>query len=85
MSNNRQISKLIESVTGLKGVKVFAKDGCCRFYSDNEVTSEILASVETQTVWVCHISHLTAEQWLQEFQSNFYQKDRSLVRETLAA
>ena len=85
MSNNREISKLIQRATGLEGVKVYSGGGCCRFYSDNEVTSEILALVETDTVWVCYISQLAVQQWLSAFESNFDDQDRVLVRLALQA
>lgn len=72
--NNDQITKAIKSATGLEGVKVFSGGGCCRFYSDNELTADRLGSVEMETVWVCYINQLTTQQWVEEFLGNWRTK-----------
>ena len=65
--NNRNISRAIEKATGWKDVRVHKADGCVMFYSDNETTSEYLASFYERTVYVNAINHLTVDEWVREF------------------
>ena len=66
MTTNREITAAIKKTFDIPGVKVHSSDGCCIFYSDdNEEAGSVCAMAGA--VYVCHINHLTVEQWLCEF------------------
>jgi len=65
---NREISKAIESATGYKYIKVFKRDGVCRFYFPENVDNQGLDLSKFECVYANSINQLNTEQWVKEFQ-----------------
>ena len=80
-TNSRTISKAIEKKTGIKGVKVCSKGGCCKFYSDNINIDLIIMNFDA--VYACYINQLTVETWLKYFEENVADNECSYSMEQL--
>jgi hypothetical protein len=63
---NREIERAIFKRTGIEGVRVSAMGGLCRFYSD---TNNSIDFGELDSVYVCHMNHMTAKEWSEEFKA----------------
>jgi len=61
---NRQIERAIRKRTGYKGVKVSARGGVCRFYSDEDQEIDMIT---WDAVYVPRLNCMTPQEWAIEF------------------
>ena len=64
----KKICKAIKDKTGLS-VGLYQSDGCFHFFSDDEETGRELSRKYSSTVYVCRVSHLSLDQWVEYFES----------------
>ena len=76
---NRTVEKAIKAKFGWDA-KLFYDDdgGYYHFYSDDELQQNVLMNhIDSPSVWVYRLNHLSLDQWLESFEELFHGSDWS--------